>query len=189
MVDVTLNDIGLLKPEYVLNGYYPLACKDCGHYKNGIYSRYDANAAPDGVELDRECNYHRYSVLKIRREYMAAKMTLDEYLGLKGLSFPVSDYMLDKIKFPHGLTERQKRKLMKEASAHEEAYVRKRRAATEDYNKLVADGEIIPKTRLEVTLEKAINGHPDNESTQAARRICEKRGIDWRSMADRGSSV
>lgn len=24
-------------------------------------------------------------------------------------------------------------------------------------------------------------GHPDNESVQAARRICEKRGYDWRT--------
>ncbi len=35
---------------------------------------------------------------------MAKKMTLDEYLGLQRLSPPVSDYMLDKVRFPHGLT-------------------------------------------------------------------------------------
>lgn len=26
---------------------------------------------------------------------------------------------------------------------------------------------------------RAANGHPDNASTRAARRMCEKRGIDW----------
>ena len=30
--------------------------------------------------------------------------SLDEYLGERGLSFPVSDFMLDKTRIPHGLT-------------------------------------------------------------------------------------
>lgn len=32
--------------------------------------------------------------------------SLDEYLGERGLSFPVSDFMLDKTRIPHGLTSR-----------------------------------------------------------------------------------
>lgn len=36
------------------------------------------------------------------------------------------------------------------------------------------------KTIIEKTLTRA-QGHPDNESVQAARRICEKRGYDWRT--------
>lgn len=31
-------------------------------------------------------------------------LSLDEYLGERGLSFPVSDFMLDKTRIPHGLT-------------------------------------------------------------------------------------
>lgn len=118
---------------------------------------------------------------------MDEKMTLDEFLGKKGLSFPVSDYLLDKMKFPHGLTERQQKKFEKDAAAHEEEYAKKRREATEEYHRLVAAGEILPKSRIEVTIEKAIHGHPDNDSTQAARRICDKRGIEWRSIAKEAS--
>lgn len=118
---------------------------------------------------------------------MAEKMTLDEFLGKKELSFPVSDYLLDKMKFPHGLTERQRKKFEKDAAAHEEEYAKKRREAMEEYHRLVAAGEILPKSRIEVTIEKAIHGHPDNDSTQAARRVCEKRGIDWRRMAEESS--
>ncbi|XBX09997.1 hypothetical protein QMP26_19285 [Enterocloster clostridioformis] len=53
--------------------------------------------------------------------------------------------------------------------------MKRRRAATEEYHRLVAAGEIIPKSRIEVTIEKAIHGHPDNDSTQAARRVCKAR--------------
>ena len=35
--------------------------------------------------------------------------SLDEYLGEIGLSFPVSDFMLDKTRIPHGLTSRVKK--------------------------------------------------------------------------------
>lgn len=38
------------------------------------------------------------------------KMTMDEYLGLKGFDSPFSDYMLDKLRIPHGLTQRQQKK-------------------------------------------------------------------------------
>lgn len=41
-------------------------------------------------------------------------------------------------------------------------------------------GELRDKTIIEKTLTRA-QGHPDNESVQAARRICEKRGYDWRT--------
>ena len=42
----------------------------------------------------------------------------------------------------------------------------------------MAKGEIVPKTIIERELDRA-KGHPDNPSTQAARRILAKRGIDW----------
>ena len=38
--------------------------------------------------------------------------SLDEYLGERGLSFPVSDFMLDKTRIPHGLTSRAKKRMI-----------------------------------------------------------------------------
>ena len=32
-------------------------------------------------------------------------------------------------------------------------------------------------------------GHPDNMSTQAARRVCKKRGIDWENYTDWDSYI
>lgn len=40
-------------------------------------------------------------------------------------------------------------------------------------------GGIKEKSSLEIMIQKASYGHPDNESTQAARRVLEKRGISY----------
>lgn len=119
---------------------------------------------------------------------MAKKLSLDDYLGIQGLSSPISDYMIDKMKIPHGLTGRQQKKLEKETLLHSREYSARRQAAITEYNRLVEIREIIPKTRMEQTLERAVYGHPDNESTQAARRICEKKGIDWQAYQKDDSS-
>lgn len=68
----------------------------------------------------------------------------------------------------------------KESDAAEAEYQEKRTAAKEEYRRLVEAGELRDKTIIEKTLTRA-QGHPDNESVQAARRICEKRGYDWRT--------
>jgi hypothetical protein len=51
-----------------------------------------------------------------------------------------------------------------------------REAWRAEYEKLVAAGEIRPLTAIE-RLERNAAGHPDNQSTQAAIRALEKRGI------------
>ena len=78
--------------------------------------------------------------------------SLDEYLGERGLSFPVSDFMLDKTRIPHGLTSRAEKKMHREADI----------------------------ARIETSLKTA-HGHEDNPSVQAARRMLKKRGIDWKT--------
>lgn len=108
------------------------------------------------------------------------KMTMDEYLGLKGFDSPFSDYMLDKLRIPHGLTQRQQKKLEKDADIHADQYSENRKKVKAEYKKLVQEGIIIPKTREERLIQTARFGHPDNDATKAARRACEKRGIDWR---------
>lgn len=101
------------------------------------------------AELITDKEYERLSHNPdmVTDENAVPKMTLNEYLGRKGLSSPVSDYMLDKMKIPHGLTQRQETKLQ-------------------------------DKTPVERSLDTAA-GHPENASVQAARRMLEKRGIDW----------
>lgn len=113
------------------------------------------------------------------------KMSLEDYLGSKGLSSPYSDFVLDKLRGNRQLrTERGQKRFQDECDKHRIEYAEQREAAIKEYNRLVESGEIIPKTFIERTVERA-NAHPDNPSTQAARRICEKRGIDWRNFNER----
>ena len=46
------------------------------------------------------------------------------------------------------------------------------------YNELKEAGKLQDKTPVERSLDTAA-GHPENASVQAARRMLEKRGIDW----------
>ncbi len=66
--------------------------------------------------------------------------------------------------------------------------IKKEEEAIAQYYEAVKNGEIIPKTEIEKTIEKA-QGHPDNESTQAARRMCAKRGYDWQTGQKFNDSV
>ncbi len=106
-------------------------------------------------------------------------MTLNEYLGKRGLSSPMSDFMIDKMRIPHGLTQRQTKQMQKEADKARKEYSEKREAAIKEYNEKVKSGSIKEKSRIDVLIETA-NGHSDNPSVQAARRTLEKRGIDWK---------
>lgn len=102
-------------------------------------------------------------------------ITLDDYLRQCGLYSPVSDFMVDKMRIPRGLTQRQQDKLDQQAQQANEEYHRKRDAAIKKYNQKVASGEIVQPTNLERYIEAA-KGHPDNSSTQAAIRALTKRG-------------
>ena len=101
-------------------------------------------------------------------------MTEDEYLAKQGLSMPVSDYMTDKQKIPHGETESQRKQRMREADRIANEYVEARKKAKAEYRRKIENGELREPTVIE-KLEKAAAGHPDNESVQAARRALEKR--------------
>lgn len=115
-------------------------------------------------------------------------LSLDEFLGLRGLSSPVSDFMLDKVRFPHGLTLRQRKRLEKDAEKAEIEYSALRKAAIAEYQQLVAEGKIREPSRVEV-LMKTANGHEDNPATHAARRVLAKRGIDWQMEKTNAQTV
>ncbi|MCL2380492.1 MAG: hypothetical protein FWC64_02730 [Treponema sp.] len=110
------------------------------------------------------------------------KTTLNEYLGRLGLGSPMSDYMIDKERLPHGNTLRQQKKMEKEANAASLDYWERRATAIDEYRAKVTSGEITEKSALEVRIERA-NGHPDNPSVQAARRRLEKKGVNWKAMS------
>lgn len=88
--------------------------------------------------------------------------------------------MLDKMRIPHGLTQRGMSRLKKEADAARNEYSLKRNAAIDEYNNKVKDGKIRVPGTIEKLLKKS-KGHSDNPSVQAARRSLKKRGIDWKT--------
>lgn len=53
-----------------------------------------------------------------------------------------------------------------------------RDSARAKYAELLASGGIVQPTRTQMLIERA-RGHPDLESTQAAQRLCRKRGIEF----------
>jgi hypothetical protein len=107
-------------------------------------------------------------------------MSLDDYLGRKGVSSPLSGYMDDKMRIPHGETQRQTERRQKEAAHARAEYEKKREAARTEYKALVDSGKVRPPTEMEKRLKTA-QGRPENPAVQAARRVLTRRGIDWRT--------
>lgn len=107
-------------------------------------------------------------------------MTEDEFLMLRGVGYTVGDASIDKVGGANMfyLSEKQRQKTLADINHQNEQYHIKRAKAKDEYKALVAEGLIIPKTEIEKTITKA-HGHPDLESTKAARRMATKRGIDW----------
>jgi len=116
------------------------------------------------------------------------KLTLNEYLGKRGLSSPMSDYMTDKGRSnPLLRTARGESAFQAEAKRAADDYQAQRAAAIKEYNKLVEGGSIVQPTSLERRIKTA-QGHSDNPAVQAARRRLEKQGIDWRTGKKRRST-
>lgn len=85
----------------------------------------------------------------LQKEAAPKKQSLDEFLGERGLSSPISDYMVDKVKSSSHATQRQKAKLQREAKNAAEEYQSRRNAAISEYNSLVSSGRITPPTKIE----------------------------------------
>lgn len=113
-------------------------------------------------------------------------MTENEYLNSKGLSSPLSDYMSDKTRIPHGETRRRKERREREALKSRKEYDTRKEEVRQEYREKVRKGELREPTTEEIKQNRidgwihAANGDASLERTQSARRVLEKRGIDWR---------
>ena len=108
-------------------------------------------------------------------------MTEDEFLALRGVGDISSGYTVDKLRGNRQLkTERGKRRFKKEVLKAEDDYQAKKQKAKLEYQALVSQGKIIPKSAIERIITSA-HGHPDLQATQAARRMAKKKGIDWKT--------
>lgn len=102
-----------------------------------------------------------------------------QFLNSKGLGDAMSGFCIDKLANNRQIrTVRGKKRFDAECDKAEAEYQERRAAAKAEYAALVSRGEVRPPTFLERALDAA-KGHPDNSSTQAARRILAKKGIDW----------
>lgn len=112
----------------------------------------------------------------------SSHMTEDEFLSLRGVGFAVSSATVDKVGGANmtRMSEKQRAKARQEMSAEADAYFAKRQAAREEYKTLVSQGKIVPKTAVEKDITAA-HGNPELQSTQAARRMAQKRGYDWKT--------
>lgn len=77
------------------------------------------------------------------------EISLDDYLGQRGLRSPISGYMDDKWRNMR-LTARGQKRFEKEAEAAIIEYSKLRKAAIDEYNNLVKSGEIIPPHETEI---------------------------------------
>lgn len=107
-------------------------------------------------------------------------MTEDEFLQLRGVGTPFGDAGIDRVGGANMfyLSEKQRKKTLDDIAAQNELYYIERAKAREEYNALVAEGLIIPKTTIERIITSAY-GNPELNSTKAARRMATKYGIDW----------
>ena len=80
--------------------------------------------------------------------------------------------------YPNGISNAEKRRIDIRYSERTLNNAQEADKAALEYDRLFALGEIRPPERREILIARA-NGHPDNESVQACRRLCEKKGIDW----------
>lgn len=108
-------------------------------------------------------------------------MTQTEFLAINGLEDASSGWVVDKLRGNRQLkTQQGRERFERERQTAEAEYQNTRNAAKDKYQQLVNSGVLRDKTPVEKRLTAA-HGNPDNESTQAARRLLKKQGIDWRT--------
>jgi len=91
------------------------------------------------------------------------------------------DYCHDGAVSPAGhMPKSNWRRVMQTVAERNAELAQRRSELREEYQRLVAAGKVRPPSRIEKLLVIA-NGHEDRPQTHAARRVLDKRGIDWRA--------
>lgn len=110
------------------------------------------------------------------------KDAMDEetYLSIKGASRQdIGDSAFHKNKGNH--SNKTWSKMLNAQAEKDRKLIAKREELRKEYRQKVENGELREPTRNEKLIATA-NGNPDNECTIAARRLLEKKGIDWRKF-------
>lgn len=168
-----------------------LAQLEADMYEGGGYGEDSANSRAEAEisKLQNDLGYNNSfsnEILESSVEHISdaiPHLTLNEYLAQQGLASPVDDFMIDKIKLPHGQSKYDERKMHENARKSSQEYHDKRNAAIKEYQAKVEAGEIIEPTNLERYMKTAY-GNPDKASVQAARRVLEKRGYTQNDNGD-----
>lgn len=107
-------------------------------------------------------------------------ITEEEFLIMCGVGDALSGVGVDRIGGANltRLSEKQRKKAKSEIASEVATYYKKRQEARAEYKQLIESGKIRDKTSIEKIITRA-HGNPDLQSTQAARRMSEKKGIDW----------
>ena len=103
-------------------------------------------------------------------------MDEETYLSINGAPSGFGDPALHKNR--GGASDKAWTKIIDRQAAKDRDLMDKRERLRQEYNEKVAKGEIRPPSRYEKLISIA-QGHPDLESTQAARRILDKKGVSW----------
>jgi hypothetical protein len=112
-------------------------------------------------------------------------MTQEEYLSSKGAEFMGgSDVATHRMP---GSTEKYRHQTAVRIAKKMEANNQQREELRKEYQIKVESGEIRTPSRTE-QLIKTANGMDENQATQAARRLLEKKGIDWKQYKPSGES-
>ena len=110
-------------------------------------------------------------------------MDEETYLSIKGASRQdIGDSAFHKNKGSH--SNKTWSKMIDRQAEKDRRLIIRREELREEYWQKVENGEIREPTRNEKLIATA-NGNPDNECTIAARRLLNKKGIDWRLQNDR----
>lgn len=99
-------------------------------------------------------------------------MTEEQYLALKG--FPFSGFGEPALYKGRQHSDKLQNKVVDRQDQINIDYFKQRQIYREEYRTKVEQGEIKPPTIIERLIENS-KGHPDNEQTQAAKRVLEKR--------------
>jgi hypothetical protein len=124
----------------------------------------------------------RHQRVRSGKPYLAGKGTpkyrdFEHYAGERGLGFlSFAEPALDR---QPGATVKQIKRHAKNTWERGKDWQDKRNALRDEYAKKLSEGKIVEMSRFE-RLKDTANSNPDNEATQAARRVLEKQGITWR---------